>query len=502
MSNIDARLFDEILRETNMPPAKVRGRFAEYRHRPIEFCEEVLGFHPWGPEDSPTGHGGQQAILTDLWKHRFVKVDSCNNAGKSYLAAHTVLAFNQCIPNSMVISTAPSGTQLDHIWRPMRSAWARSRKPLQGRILNERIEIAPKWYAMGVSSDTEERYQGPHFEQAINWGTGEVATTVDEDYGAILVVVDEHGGMEGSKAFFWNALLGYMAQPNVYVLMIGNPNRAEGVPFEITSTGRWVKEWKVHRIAARDVPRPVMDPTFEADMRATFGEDHPQYKIRVEGLYVEGTTEQLFPLWLLKSAAERTGYPMPQDGKHIGVDVARHGRDSSVAVLLDRGRVAAVESWSIPDLAKQAEHIATLAESWGVPAENIHLDIGMGAGIADRLAEAGMSVDLVDWGAEPADDWPELVSYEMKFKNRKAEMHWAARQGLEKGWFVVPTAPYAQLVWRQLQWILYDYDEAQKMFIEPKKKLKTRTGGESPDFADAFIFALSRTGGAPSLSWL
>lgn len=477
-------------------------RFAPYRHRPIEFCEDVLGFHPWGPRESPTGHGGQQAILEDLWRHRFVKVDSCNNAGKSYLAAHTILAFNQCIPNSMVISTAPSQPQLDHIWRPLRSAWARAREPLQGRVLTDRIEVAPKWYAQGVASDTEERYQGPHFEQAIVWGKqdGEAAT-VDDEYGAILVVIDEHGGMEGSKAFFWNALLGYMAQRNVYVLMIGNPNRAEGIPYQITTTRRWVKEWHVHRIAAADVPPEIMDADFVPDMLATYGEDHPQFKIRVLGEYVEGSTDQLFPPWLIERA-EGLKYPSPEDGLHIGLDVARHGRDSSVACLLDRGRLVAVESWSIPDLAKQAEHLATLAEAWKVRPENIHVDIGMGAGIADRLAEAGMIVDLVDWGSEPAGDWPEFTGEEAKFQNRKAEMHWVARQLLERGKLCIPDEPYARLVRRQLGWILYDHDERQRMFIEPKKKLKTRTGGESPDFADALVFALSRMGGAPTVAWL
>lgn len=478
-------------------PAKEH-RFAKYRHDPVGFCEDVLGFHPWGSADSPTGHGGQQAILEDLWRHHFVKVDSCNNAGKSYLAAHVILAFNQCIPNSLIISTAPTSLQLDNVWRPLRSAWGRSRSKLAGRILTDRIEVGPKWYAQGFSSDSEERYQGPHFEQQIDWGDGDergpVAPKVTEDYGAILVVIDEHGGI---KEFVWNALLGYLAQRNAYVLMIGNPNKAEGVPYEITQTGRWVKPWKVHRIAATDVPPAIMDPAFVPDMLATYGEDHPMFKIRVLGEYVEGTTDQLFPLWLLNKAATLR-HPMPTDGKHMGLDVARHGRDSSVAVLLDRGRLAAVESWAIPDLTQQAEKVAALADAWGVKPEHIHVDIGMGAGLVDRLNEAGIQPDLVDFGAKRDGDWPELVPWDMPLKpgvERKTELHWALRQMLLKDMICIPDEPYTLLVRRQLQWLLYDSDDQGRMFVEPKKKLKTRTGGESPDFADALIFALARSGG-------
>lgn len=501
------------LRELGLP-AK-RGRFSEYRHNPIGFMETVLGFHPWGPRESPTGHGGQQAIIRDLWEHKFVKVDSCNNAGKSYLAANIVPTFLHTIRNSMVVTVAPGKKQLEHHWRPMRSVLARAREKLPGRVLDERIEIAPKWYAQGIASDTEERYQGPHFEQNIDWGLdgedGPSLPTIaaDAEYGAILVLIDEHGGFEDRKAFFWNALVGYMAQPNVFILMIGNPNKAEGVPYQITRTRDWMmragEKWRVHKIGVKDVPPAIMEDGFEERTRLTYGEDHPQYKIRVLGEYAEGATDQMFPLWLLEKSAQIKGHPMPHDGKHMGVDVARQGTDTTVVVLMDRGRLAAVESWSIPDLTKQAEQIATLAAEWKVKAENIHIDIGMGAGLADRLAEAGLSVDLVSFGGEREEDWPELCPYDLPLKPgvaRKTELHWALRQALEKGLVAIPDEAFTLLVRRQLGWILYDHDDQNRMFIEPKKKLKTRTGGESPDFADALVFAMARTGGMPSMTFL
>ena len=457
--------------------------------------EEILGFHPWGPRESPTGHGGQQAIIESLWRDRFVKVDSCNNAGKSYLAAFIVTTFLQTIENSMVISTAPGAPQLENVWRPIRSAWGRAREPLMGRVLNDRIEIAPKWYARGLVSDTEERYQGPHFEQSIDWGLGETEETikVDDDYGAILVVVDEHGGFEDRKAFFWNALLGYLAQRNVYVLLIGNPNVAEGVPYRITKTGEWVEKWTCHRIGAADVPRAVMEPGFEEKMLRTYGEDHSQYKIRVLGEYVDSTTDQLFPRYLLDKCKNLQN-PLQGDGKHIGVDVARQGGDSTVATLTVEGVVKAVEVWGDADLTLHAEHIATLAREWGVPPENIHIDIGMGAGVADRLREAGLEVDLVDWGAVPEGDWPAECA-ETKFPGsggRKMEMHWVARQLLHQGRVCIPEK--FEQTWQQLGWIKAAWDDNQLFKVEKKDKLKTRTGGVSPDFADSWILSLSRAG--------
>ena len=128
----------------------------------------------------------------------------------------------------------------------------------------------------------------------------------------------------------------------------------------------------------------------------------------------------------------------------------------------------------------------------------------MGAGLADRLLEHGWVVDLVDFGEAPAGDWPELCSDEMKFRpqgGRKVELHWVARQGLLKGYFSIPDTPAMMLVRRQLQWILYDYDEAQRLILETKKQLRSRMG-ESPDFGDAWILSLSRASGVPTVSFL
>lgn len=473
-AGLDSAMLEEALRLAGVN-VRQPGRFERYRHDPVGFCKDVLGFAPWGADESPTRHPGQVQILRDLWEHRFVVVASCNNAGKTMLAAHAAIAFLQCIPNSIVLSTAPTWEQVeDLLWRHIREAWRGAKEPLLGKPLTTSVEIAPRWFAKGLSTNEEERFQGHH----------------PESDGAMLVIVDEAAGI---KEQIWNALLGYLTGSNVYMLWIGNPNRAEGPAFQAFTTGRWVVPFKGHKIAARDVPPSILtDPDWARRMEEDFGPDHPQVRIRVHGEYVAGTTDQLFPTWLL-DLGQDLRHPMVGDGVHMGLDVARHGSDATVATLIDRGEVVAVESWNSPDLTETARNVATLAEAWRCKSEHIHIDIGMGAGVADRLAEAGLSVDLVDWGSEPAGDWQEFASPDMKFKNRKAEMHWTARQLLAEKRLAIP-AKWRQTR-RQLGWILYDFDESQRMFIEPKKTLKTRTGGESPDFADSLVLALSRSGG-------
>ena len=449
------------------------GEFSAYRGRPVAFCEDVLGFHPWGPDDSPTNHGGQQAILNDLWAHRFVVVASCNNAGKTMLAAHAALTFLHTFPQSIVLSTAPTWHQVEGLlWRRIREAGSRARTKLPGSLTNTGVDLAPMWFARGLSTNEEERFQGYH----------------PENVGAMLVIVDEASGV---GEHIYSALAGYLTGSNVYMLWIGNPTKAEGPPYEAFKAGRWIVPFKAHRISAYDVPESVLtDRDWAARMLETYGEEHSQYRIRVLGEYVEGSTDQLFPAWLLESCKNLQN-PLQGDGKHIGVDVARHGGDSTVATLTEEGVVKAVEVWGDADLTLHAERLAELARAWGVPGSHIHIDIGMGAGVADRLREAGIEVDLVDWGAAPDGDWPEEIG-DTKVPNRKAEMHWIARQLFHQRRLCVPER--FQLTWQQLGWIRADWDEREFLQIEKKAKLKTRTGGESPDFADSLILSLSRAG--------
>ena len=113
-----------------------------YPKDPDQFMREVLGFNPWSL---------QTQITRMVWENRYTSVASCHGIGKPTLAAALALTFLHLHENSIVLSTAPTGRQVEHVlWRNIRTLHRKSRRPLLGqKPLTTRYDIAEDWYAMG-----------------------------------------------------------------------------------------------------------------------------------------------------------------------------------------------------------------------------------------------------------------------------------------------------------------------------------------------------------------
>ena len=438
--------------------------FQKYRDDPAGFMTEVLGWEPWKK---------QTEIGEALVEDQRVSVVSCNGAGKTACAARLVLWFVQTRRNAVVVTTAPTWHQVNLLWREVRTAFHGSDQKLAGEMLSNRLEIAPNWYATGLSTDREERFQGYHAS----------GTEPGED-GGLLVVVDEASGVADP---IFDAMRGYLTSPNSYVLLIGNGNRGDGAFHESHQRGKWSR----FSISAWDVPSHIMDPAWIAEQKEHWGEESAQYIVRVLGKFPEqGGDFQLIPQWVLDGAADVT--PVDSPGRYIGLDVARGGGDQSVACVTIDGVVEAMEGWDSRDLMETAERTRDLAKKYDVPGHHICVDVsGIGAGVVDRLREAGLMVEGVDFGGKAQHDYDWLLGNDSKFLNRKAELHWAGRMSLMNNHQSIP-AKWRRTLWRQLQWTNYEYNERGVMKMESKDKLRARFSA-SPDHADAWILSLSRT---------
>jgi len=425
---------------------------------------EVLGWNPWKK---------QIEIGEALVEDQRVSVVSCNGAGKTAAAARLVLWFVQTRRNAVVVTTAPTWHQVGLLFREVRTAFSGSKKKLSGEMLSQRLEIAPNWYATGLSTDREERFQGYH-----------AGGSQPGDDGGLFVVVDEASGVADP---IYDAMRGYLTSPNSYMLLIGNGNKAQGAFHESHQRGNWRR----FSISAYDVPEHIMDRAWIEEQKEHWGEESAQYVVRVLGKFPEkGGDFQLIPQWLLESSSSQT--PEESPGRYIGLDVARGGGDQSVAVVTVDGVVEEVESWDSRDLMETAERTRDLAKRHGVPGDHICVDVsGIGAGVVDRLREAGLMVEGVDFGGKAEHDYDWMLGSDSKFLNRKAELHWAARMSLINGHQSIPSK-FRRNIWRQLQWTNYEYNERGVMKMESKDKLRARFGA-SPDHADAWILSLSRT---------
>lgn len=495
--------------------------FEEFRGNETKLCKKVFGARLWA---------AQREIMQQLSSRRFVTVRSGRKAGKTEMGALAVLSFiytSKCV----VLTTAPTGRQVrDVLWQRIGSMWskAKTRWPaLPGELGTIRLSIAPEHYALGIATNSPDRFQGWHAGVRLPDDVDIEETDADEvdverlkreaEIGdkRLVVIIDEAAGVDDAV---YRAIEGSLSGPNVHVLLTANPTiDAESDHFFARSFQNG-KRWHRIRISAcdDDAPDPVpydsfhVAPEWLADkewvdqMRSEWGVDSPLWSAYVLGKFPEQSLERRFVTkGMLIAAAEAELPEVSSVGQiHIGVDIARQGADESVATLWWNGVLKEQIAWRLPDLMQTANKIVELAKQWGfkgemVPARNIHIDcVGMGSGVLDRLRQLGFYVDGVDFGSGAKYDWKELTG-QMIFSDRKSELHWVAKRLLEERKISIPQK-FPEL-WRQSQWARYDFEDSAKgtriaLHRDDGKDGLRERYGRSPDQWDSAIIGLSRGG--------
>lgn len=114
-------------------------------------------------------------------------------------------------------------------------------------------------------------------------------------------------------------------------------------------------------------------------------------------------------------------------------------------------------------------------------AERAHIDeIGIGAGVVDRLTEQGYRWAIGVNNGGKADD-------EESFKNIRAESYWGVRKALELGELKIDSEDFAQ----DITSIRWEPTSTGKTQIEAKEHVKSRLG-RSPDDADAVALTYAK----------
>src|SRR5437016_8108213 len=142
-------------------------RMAACRRDPERFARQILGSSWWAK---------QREVAEAIAKHRRVAVKSANGVGKTYLAADLALWFLYSHRPSIVITTAPTARQVRTLlWEEIKRRFRGARIALPGKILTDKLEAADGWYAMGLATDEDVKFQGFHAEN-------------------LLIIVDEASG--------------------------------------------------------------------------------------------------------------------------------------------------------------------------------------------------------------------------------------------------------------------------------------------------------------------
>lgn len=420
------------------------------REDPVFFCRKVLGIEPWHK---------QAEVLNALKDNERVAVRSGHGTGKSFIASAAVLWFLYSYYPAKVITTAPTWNQVRQIlWSEIRRMHGSSRVPLGGKVLEERIRLSDGAFAIGLSTDEAERFQGFHAEN-------------------VLVILDEAPGV---RREIWEAAQTLLTGSVGKILAIGNPTKPMGDFYEAFAAGSC---WKQVRISCLDSPNVISGKNIFPRLvtrkwvegrRREWGEGTPLWKSRVLGEFPDDETSALIPRAWLENDSDEKG----KGALCLGVDVAREGKDATVFLIRNNSRVVYAQEeygWSTMRVAGWVQH---LKKTKKIRSENIFIDdTGLGAGVTDRLREKRYKINAVIAGAKANDS--------KRFINQRAQMFWRLRERLnpENKNRLCIDKKYGQLR-DELRALSYEITSSGAIKIEGKDQLRSKLKG-SPNYADA-----------------
>jgi len=457
--------------ERNLTPSEAQTILDRGAADPVWWIHEVLGDTMWHE---------QARIAESVRDNPETAARSCHGAGKSFVAARVALWFLMTHRPSIVITTAPTDRQVRGIlWKEIRSAHARAKKPLGGTVLTQELRLAENWFAWGFTAPEydPDRFQGFH---EVN----------------ILVIVDEASGVSQE---IYEAIDSILTSEHARLLLIGNPTNP---------VGRFADDFKSpgvakHAIACTDTPNfttfgitrdDILDGTWEqkitgplptpylitpqwaSKMVARWGTESQFVQSRVWGEFPTAGTDTLIPLHWIEAAVQRDLKPgVPNE---IGVDVARFGSDETVLVHR-RGSVARIwKAFSQRDTMSTTGEVMAALRDTGATAAKIDA-VGIGAGVYDRLREQNAPAVEMQSGA--------AASNSERFANARAEWWWGLRERFESGDIDIEDD---EDLTAQLASIKYRTNSRGQVLIESKDEMKKR-GLPSPDRGDALMLAFA-----------
>ena len=460
----------------------------------------------------------QNRILRAIVEHDRVAISACHDVGKSWTLARVVLWFGSVFPYSKIVTTAPTGRQVEKIlWSEIRSAYARSLRPLGGRMLTTEWKLTEdgSWFALGFSPSNE-----------ANTGEGQGTQSTFQGFHApyLMVVFDEATGV---RSALWNMAEGLLTSHNVKFICIGNPTSTQSEFYKCFTNRAWFKI----KLSCFDSPnliangitdkeklfdeveycRTLDDDAFMARMKSykvvkgylltlrwvvekalEWGMDSALFLSKVLGEFPEEGENVIIPLRVVEEA-QRCPPPVFVPEVHrkiIGVDPARFGTDSTVITRM-RGKHAYKKRALNKKRGTEVvgEIVAECAEE--MPDIIVVDETGMGGPIVDMLVElrdegvkiaAHVDIRGVQFGAT----FEAGTKEHDKYANHKARMFDLLGEDMRAGDFALLDEEVYQA---ELPSIQYRFKTNGQKYIESKDEYKKRTGRGSPDHADSLALA-------------
>jgi hypothetical protein len=364
------------------------------------------------------------------------------------------------------------------LWREIAQAYGRAQVGIGGRLLTTKLDLAPRWYAIGLATDpgTAVNLQGYHASH-------------------MLVILDEADGIAPQ---IWTALDGVLTSAGAKILAVGNPLDPTSEFKKRHDLALTKSTAKCIKIAADDV-LPLTDAgehpyllqrSWVEDKAARWGKGSALYMGKIEAEWPDQGVDTLIPISWLQRAKGRA---VTKRERTLGVDVARQGTNRTVRTLMAGGWMEWSKATSKEDTMQTAGRVHQDIEQYGPIATAVD-DSGVGGGVVDRLRQLGRSINAVNNGETPDD--------KQRFANKGSEMWWAARTAFENdeiGFDMSDPDAIEELI-NDLNRPRYETDERARIKVDKHGLKRGQTtnslsdealAATSPDRGDSFVLAFA-----------
>ena len=444
--------------ETMIEPQKVLNAQKTWLDNPIRFVTDFFHSKLWSK---------QIDVMHSVRDNARTAVKSGNTVGKSFDVAQIALWFLITHYPSKVITTAPTFNQIENIiWKEINGLVHKSKVEIGAEILKTQLKFNEEWFALGISTDEVNRFQGFHSPY-------------------LLVIIDEALGVAPE---IWEAIEGLHPYR---ILAIGNPLSPEGNFYQAFQSPLWNKitisclecvAWQ--NINGR-IPGLVTEQWIK-ERKEEWGEKSPLYQARVLGEFPTEGTNTLIPMKYVEEARKRESQDdEDEEIRIISSDIAtKHGESKTVIGYRYGHTISEIQAHQNIPATTSARIIQKLYEKKDADSNVIDSD-GFGEGVADIIMSKNLGVLEFHGG------YGYKAMDSMKFKNLRSQFYWVIAKKFEKGLYSLKNLPqpmYDMLKSQLCSIRVKAPDALGRIQIETKDDMRAR-GMVSPDFSDMLMMS-------------
>lgn len=445
---------------------------------PFRLWHKAGRYHPkWGDKNcdrtrrrfisniEPAGTGDAVCISVDHPSKLYVTKNHIVTHNTAWLARRIIWWGSTRYPWK-IGCTAPSSSQMfDALWSEIAKWHSKMPEGMKAKFewKTERFEFRENpqsGFAVAKTArrETPEALAGLHSEN-------------------MLFIIDESAGVDD---IIFETARGAMSTVGAKTIMTGNPTRLTGYFFDAFHKNR--QHWATMKVAAHESTRCNLKEL--AQWREEYGEDSNFYRVRALGEFPTAEDDVIIPLYMVEAAVNRDVEQIPSD-EVWGLDVSRAGVDLC-ALAKRRGNVMhePVRTWRSDDAMVSVGKVVQEYQDAVVKPVSICVDsIGLGAPVADRLAELGLPVTCINVS--------ESHSSNDRYLRLRDEMWERARS-----WFyardckIVRDEPFMG----EISLVKWAPTSNGKMKVVTKAEMK-KDMHKSPDRSEAFCFTFMHSGG-------